>query len=77
MPDKGIKSNCLHCSMALYSNLPRPSETNTKNMAMIAARTVVARVVSIPCNPILPKIATSAANTAPNNAKNIQVMFLL
>jgi len=39
---------------------------------MIAARTVVASVVSMPARPILPNIATNAANPADSIAKKAQ-----
>jgi hypothetical protein len=48
--------------------LPNPKLTKNKNVAMIIARIVVAKVESMFFKPNLPKIATRAAKIADRNA---------
>lgn len=57
-------------------NFCKEKLTKTKKMAMMIERMVVAKVESIPFNPILPKIATKAAVIEERKAK-INHIFLL
>ena len=58
-------------------NLPSENAVIIKNTAITIDRIVVAKVESMFFKPILPNIATSAANTADNRAYMVQFMGLL
>jgi hypothetical protein len=55
-----------------WSNFPCITITIIRKTAIITALTAVAVLVSTPCNPILPNIATKEAVTADNIANTNQ-----
>lgn len=73
-PERTIKNIGLACKVPSKLALPKVRAAPTKNTAITTARTAVAKVVSISFIPILPKIATPAADIAAIIAKIIQVI---
>lgn len=70
-----MKSSALLSIVEKSLSLPNENDAIKRTKAMTMARTVVAKVESTLEIPILPKIATNAAEIAERSANIIQVIF--
>lgn len=71
-PEATMNNKALLFNVLKYENFPDIKVKVNKKLAITIDRMVVAKVLSIPCKPIFPKIATAEANTADKIPKTIQ-----